>query len=100
MKLIGNFSIYLSRAKVSEIGALINSAGYQLEPYNAVGDGEKYGTQVAVVCPQGDLDGRNARRILFQLRRELRPPYNGAWSVWGIITSDATGAINDLSGGF
>jgi hypothetical protein len=50
---------------------------------------------------RGDADGNNARRYLFQLRRELRPPYDGSWSIWGIICSDAGGALDaPLSGGF
>lgn len=96
----GDFDVFASRAVNSEIGALLGCEGYTLEPLNLVGDGEKYATQVAHVCPKGDLDGQNARRFLFQLRRELRPPYLGSWSVWGVIVSDARGDIQDLSGGF
>ena len=95
----GNFSIFAERAHNSELGPLMNCEGWTLEPLNVVGAGEKYATQVARVRPRGDAKGIG-RRFLFQLRRELRPPYNGAWSMWGVIISESDGSIQDLSGGF
>jgi len=94
----GNFTTFASRARQSEIGALLGCSLYSLEPVNAVGDGSKYMTQVARVWPASE--STKFRRYLFQLRREMRPPYNGGWSVWGVIVSDGEGAIQDLSGGF
>lgn len=96
----GDFVLFASRALRSELGPLVNNACWVLEPINEVGDGSRYATQVAQVCPAGDVDGKWARRYLFQLRREQRPPYNGAWSVWGVIVSEPDGSIQDLSGGF
>ena len=93
----GNFSIFEERAARSELGAIIGCHSFKLEPHNPVGDGSKYGTQVAVVRPR---EGDDGRRYLFQLRRELRPPYSGSWSIWGVIVSDQAGSIQDLSGGF
>ena len=54
------------------------------------------GTHVAVVFPSGDSDGANARRFCFQLRKEMRPPYSGSWSVWGVIVSERGGEIQDM----
>ena len=98
----GNFSIFAERAHNSELGPLMNCESWTLEPLNVVGTGEKYATQVARVRPRDDAKGTQGRRFLFQLRRELRPPYNGAWSVWGVIISESDGSIQiqDLSGGF
>eukprot|EP00967_Tisochrysis_lutea_P102737 scaffold154784_cov32-Tisochrysis_lutea.AAC.2 len=96
----GDFSLFAKRAARSELAALLQSSGWQAEPYSPVGDGSKYGTHVVTIFPCGDLDGQGARRYLFQLRREMRPPYNGAWAVWGVIVSDANGELQDLSGGF
>jgi len=96
----GDFSLFASRARHSELALLMGASSWAMEPCFLVGDGAKYATHVASVFPAGDLDGRRARRYLFQLRREERPPYNGAWSVWGIIVSDACGDLQDLSGGF
>ena len=79
-----------------------------MAPLALVGDGTKLATQVALVRQRGGgaadgeaaAAGRYARRYLFQLKREERPPYYGAWSVWGLIVSSAEGDIQDLSGGF
>jgi len=96
----GNFDTFAGRAGNSELGQLIGSSRWTLEPLNLVADGDRYATQVARVYAAGDSDGTYARRYLFQLRREQRPPYNGAWSVWGVIVSDVGGQINDVTGGF
>mmetsp|Transcript_22425 Transcript_22425/g.55772 ORF Transcript_22425/g.55772 Transcript_22425/m.55772 type:complete len:224 (+) Transcript_22425:100-771(+) len=96
----GDFQIFAARAVRSELAPLLGSTRWVLEPINPVGDGSKYATHVARVWPAGDEGGKSVRRYLFQLRREQRPPYNGAWSVWGVIVSDSVGSIQDLSGGF
>lgn len=96
----GDFDIFAARATRSELGALIGAKSWATEPYSQVGDGQKYGTHVVTVFPRGNAAGAPGRRYLFQLRRELRPPYNGAWAVWGVIVSDAGGNIQDLTGGF
>lgn len=94
----GNFTRFLQRSRVSEIGMLMDCEGWTLEAFSPIGDGSRYASQVAVVSPRGDLDARNSRRFLFQLRRELRPPYDGAWSIWAIVVSAADGSLRDHGG--
>lgn len=94
----GNFTRFVQRARGSEIGMLVGCEGWTLEQLNAIGDGSKFASHVAVVSPRGDLDARNSRRFLFQLRREMRPPYDGAWSIWALVVSGADGALSDPGG--
>lgn len=94
----GNFEKYRARVRKSDIGRLIDNEGWTLEPLSAVGDGSKYASQVAVVSPRGDLDACDTRRFLFQLRREMRPPFNGGWSVWAIVVSLADGNLRSMGG--
>jgi hypothetical protein len=104
----GNFDEWKRRASQSEVAGLIGAANWEVAPLALVGDGTKLATQVALVRQRGGgaadgeaaAAGRYARRYLFQLKREERPPYHGAWSVWGLIVSSAEGDIQDLSGGF
>jgi hypothetical protein len=104
----GDYDEWKRRASQSEVAGLIGAANWDVAPLALVGDGTKLATQVALVRQRGGgaadgeaaAAGRYARRYLFQLKREERPPYYGAWSVWGLIVSSAEGDIQDLSGGF
>lgn len=84
----GNFDVFLERSKDSYLAQLIGAKTWILEP---ISGSDNYASQIACVVPANATDKSVLRRFAFQLEKEKRAYYKGAWSVISMFVSDSEG---------